>query len=47
MIGFLNGGVLNLSFWGYVAVTFVMVQVSMIECDAAGFSYGEMFRSGQ
>jgi stearoyl-CoA desaturase (delta-9 desaturase) len=30
MIEFLNSGVLNLSFWGYVAVTFVMVQVSMM-----------------
>lgn len=30
MIEFLNGGLLNLSFWGYVAVTFALVQVSMM-----------------
>ena len=30
MIEFLNSGVMNLSFWGYVAVTFVLLQISMM-----------------
>lgn len=30
MLEFLNSGILNLSFWGYVAVTFVFVQISMM-----------------
>jgi len=30
MIEFLYSGVLNLSFWGYVAITFVFIQISMM-----------------